>query len=70
MEYTKDVILNMNYGKKKIFNKNFKIKSWIITAHKKMENDQYFTVTMCISIIALIIDFLIIKRFVDIINLL
>lgn len=70
MEYTKDVILNMNYGKKKIFNKNLKIKSWIITAHKKMENDQYFTVTMCISIIALIIDFLIIKRFVDIINLL
>ncbi len=70
MEYTKDVILNVNYGKRKIFNKNFRIKRWLIRVHEKMEKDQYFTVTICISIIALIIDFFIIKRFVDIINLL
>lgn len=70
MEYTKDVILNVNYRKRKIYNKNFRIRNWLNKLHKKMEHDQYFTVTMCISFIALLFDFLIIKRFVDIVNLL
>ena len=68
MEYTKDVILNVNYRKRRIYNKNFRIKKVIKKLHEKMEKDQYFTVTMCVGLIALVVDFLIIKRFVDIIN--
>ena len=48
------------------FGKNRRLKKLL----KKIEDDQYFTFTICISIIAILIDFLIVKQFIEIINLL
>lgn len=48
------------------FGKNRRLRKLL----KKIEDDQYFTFTICISIIAILIDFLIVKQFIEIINLL
>ncbi len=48
-----------NFGRKKLLKKIL----------KKMEKDQYCTVTLCVSFIAVLIDYFIVKRFVDIIKL-
>lgn len=65
MEYTKDVIFNVKYTNKSnfIYNKFKKIKDLIV-------KDNFFTLTIIISIIFLSIDYLIIKRFIEIVNLL
>ena len=47
------------------FGKNRKL----VKLLKKIEDDQYFTFTICISIIAILIDFLIVKQFIEIIKL-
>ena len=50
----------LNYGKHKYLKKLL----------KKIEDDQYFTFTICVSIIAMLIDFLIVKQFIEILKLL
>lgn len=65
MEYTKDVIFNVKCVKKtnyihKIFKKIIQI----------IQKDNYFTLTIIISMLCLSIDYLIVKRFIEIVNLL
>ena len=86
MEYTKDVIFNVKYTKKtNFFSSKFerlgKLKIWRILRKSKIikffrilrtliHKDQYFTLTMIISVLLLGIDYLIVKRFIEIVNLL
>ena len=68
MEYTKDVILNVHYEKNDLKNVNFRkgnLRKYLL---KKMENDGYFSLTICVSVIAFLFDFFVIKSFVDIIK--
>ncbi len=69
MEYTNDMIFNVRYKKENINvcpkGKIKSIKKFINWAEK----DGYFTITMIVSVGALILDFFMIKQFVEIINL-
>lgn len=70
MGYTKDVFFKLHYKKSCVdsgtYCRNSKIKKW----KKKIEEDQYFTVVMIISAIVLFIDFVLLKEFIDTVNLL
>ena len=70
MEYTNDVILNVQYKKDEVKSDKCVKHKRLSRIKKKIENDEYFTLTIVISIIVLFIDYLVIKEFVDIINLL
>lgn len=69
MEYTNDVIFNVKY-------QNESSNTTIVKHprfHKileKMDRDNYLILTIIISIIILFIDYLIIKRFIEIVSLL
>lgn len=69
MEYTNDVIFNVEYkGESECVNstKNSRFNKLL----KIFEKDSYFTLTIIVSIIFLFIDYLIINRFIEILNLL
>lgn len=68
MEYTNDIILNVRYKKDEsiTYGKHRKLKRVI----KKIKDDKYFLLTMVISVVALFIDYIIIKQFIEILNLL
>lgn len=70
MEYTNDIILNIKYkGDKK--KENLKVKHRVLkTIIKKIYDDEFFTISILVSIIVLIIDFLFVKHFIKILNLL
>lgn len=65
MEYTKDIVFTVKCAKKK---------SLLHTRLKKLlkliQKDNYFTLTIIISILCLSLDYLIVKRFIEIVNLL
>ena len=70
MEYTKDMVFSIKY-------KNCKEKSVIKEKHKWfgkiakwIQKDEYFTVVILISIVVLTIDFLVVRKFIEIIKLL
>ena len=65
MEYTKDVVINLNFNKKKKLSGN-----WFKRMVFAMQRDNYFTIVMLVSIFVLSFDYLMIKRFIDILNLL
>ncbi len=65
MEYTKDVVINLNYDKKEKLSSN-----WFRRLVSRMQRDNYFIMVMLISAFALSLDFLIIKKFINIVNLL
>ena len=65
MEYTKDVIFSVKRIKKTSFTR--KILKRLIQIIQK---DNYFTLTIIISMLCLSIDYLIVKRFIEIVNLL
>ena len=69
MEYIKDKLFNVKYKKHNIEDiinrkqKNYnKFTKWL-------EKDEYFTIVILTSIIVLLIDFLFVKNFIDIIKL-
>ena len=66
MEYTNDIILKVKYEGDETNCRKHKI---IKELGKKIKDDEYFTLTMIVSIVALLIDFFIVKRFLEIINL-
>ena len=70
MEYTNDIILNVKYrGDKK--KENLKIKHKALkTIIKKIYDDEFLTISILVSVIVLIIDFLFVKHFIKILNLL
>lgn len=70
MEYTNDIILNVKYrGDKK--KESLKIKHKALkTIIKKIYNDEFLTISILVSVIVLIIDFLFVKHFIKILNLL
>ncbi len=53
MEYTKDVVFNVKYKKEKLL--------------EKKEEDYFFILTVLVSIIAIGIDYMLVKEFVNII---
>lgn len=65
MEYTKDVVFSVKCAKKT---------SLLHTRLKKLlkliQKDNYFTLTIIISLLCLSLDYLIVKRFIEIVNLL
>lgn len=70
MEYTKDMIFNIKYKENKsklIANGKHKLIRKIVQWIKK---DGYFTLTILTSIVVLVIDFLVVKKFIDTIKLL
>ena len=70
MEYTKDIILGIKYKNNKtkaINNSKHKMFRKIVDWVKK---DEYFTMVILTSIVVLTIDFLVVKKFVDILKLL
>ena len=66
MEYTNDIILKVKYKGDEANCRKHKIIKELV---KKIKDDEYFTLTMIVSVIALSIDFFIVKRFLEIINL-
>ena len=70
MEYTNDVIFKIRYKKDELdvvtYGRHRKLKKLL----KKIEDDEYFTIVMIISAIVLFLDFLMIKQFIEIVNLL
>ena len=70
MEYTNDVVFKIRYKKDEIdvvtYGKYRKLKKLLM----KIEDDQYFTMVMIISVTVLFVDVLMIKQFIDIVNLL
>lgn len=70
MEYTNDVIWGEHYKNDKVkkvtFRKNRRLRSLI----RKIENDEFFSFSIIVSLGVLYIDFLMVKKFVEIINLL
>lgn len=70
MEYTNDTIFKVQYRKKQ--NKSIVQKKDNILKQQieKIKNNGYFVLTIMIGGIALFIDYLIIKQFIEIINLL
>ena len=70
MEYTNDVVFKIRYKKDEIdvvtYGKYRKLKKLL----RKIEDDQYFTMVMIISVTVLFVDVLMIKQFIDIVNLL
>ena len=70
MEYTNDVVFNIRYKKDEIDNVTYRKCRKLKKLIKKIENDEYFTVVICVSMIALFIDFLLVKQFIDVVNLL
>ena len=69
MEYTNDVVFKIRYKKDEIdvvtYGKYRKLKKLL----RKIEDDQYFTMVMIISVTVLFVDVLMIKQFIDIVNL-
>jgi len=65
MEYTKDIIFSVKTIKKN--NKTIKIFQKI---RKLVQKDNYFTLTIIVSVLCLGLDYLIIQRFIEIVNLL
>lgn len=70
MEYTKDVIFNVKYSKKLNFINKVKGSKFMKKFKTLIQKDECFTLTIIISIIALTVDYLIIKRFIEILNIL
>lgn len=69
MEYTNDVIFNVKYQSESS-NATIIKHPRLHKILEKMEKDNYFILTMIISITILFIDCLIIKRFIEIVSLL
>lgn len=65
MEYTKDIIFSVEHVKRTSF--IHKILKRLIQIIQK---DNYFTLTIIISLLCLTLDFVIVKRFIEIVNLL
>ncbi len=65
MEYTKDIVFNVKRVKKTSL-LHIKIKKML----KLIQKDNYFTLTIIISILCLSLDYLIVKRFIEIVSLL
>lgn len=70
MEYTKDVIFNVKYSKKLNFINKVKGSKFMKRFKILIQKDECFTLTIIISIIVLTADYLIIKRFIEILNIL
>lgn len=70
MEYTNDVIFKVRYKKdeidKDIYGKHKLFRKLI----RKIEDDEYLTLVVVVSIATLTFDFLIVKQFVEIVKLL
>ncbi len=69
MEYTNDVIFNVKYKNGTESGTITKI-SKFRKLLKLIEKDNYFTLTIIISVIFLFIDYLIVCRFIELLNLL
>ena len=65
MEYTKDIIFSV-----KTIKKNNKITKIFQKIRKLIQKDNYFTLTIIVSVLCLGLDYLIIQRFIEIVNLL
>jgi len=65
MEYTKDIVFSVNRVKKTSL-LHIRLKKLL----KLIQKDNYFTLTIIISILCLSLDYLIVKRFIEIVNLL
>ncbi len=70
MEYTNDVIVSKSYRKDKIVGNVYEKKGKIIKIIKWLKKDSYFFVSSIVSMVALGVDFLIVKKFIELINLL
>ena len=67
MEYIKDKLFSVKKNNiESVINKKQKKHNRFI---KWLEKDEYFTIVILTSIIALLIDFLFVKKFIDIIKL-
>ena len=67
MEYIKDRLFSVKKNNiESVINKKQKKHNRFI---KWLEKDEYFTIVILTSIIALLIDFLFVKKFIDIIKL-
>lgn len=65
MEYTKDIVFSVKCVKRtSLLQKKLKKAISII------QKDNYFTLTIIISILCLSLDYFILKRFIEIVNLL
>ena len=65
MEYTKDIVFSVKCVKKTSL-LHIKLKKLL----KLIQKDNYFTLIIIISILCLSLDYLIVKRFIEIVNLL
>ena len=70
MEYTNDVIVSKSYRKDKIVGNVYEKKGKIIKIIKWLKKDSYFFASSIVSMVALGVDFLIVKKFIELINLL
>ncbi len=70
MEYTNDIILKVRYKIDEMDATTSGKHKGLKRIVKKIEDDEYLTLVLIVSTVAIFIDFMIIKRFIEIINLL
>ena len=70
MEYTNDVIFKIRYKKDEVDIVTYGMHGKLKKILKIIENDNYFTVVMIVSVSVLVMDFFMIKQFIEIVNLL
>ena len=70
MEHTNDVIFKVHYKKDNLDANTYGRHRKLRRLLRRIEDDQYFTLVLITSAIALTIDFMILKKFIEIVNLL
>ncbi len=68
MQYTNDIIFDMRCKKDESF--RYKRHKRLKQVIKRAEDDGFFALTIVISFVALFIDFLMIKQFIEVIKIL
>ena len=66
MEYTKDMIFNLKYRSNKVKSIAKEKKSIAKRFVRWLEKDDYFVAVILTSIVVLIIDFFVVKKFIEI----